>query len=531
LAAWLAEDRPQPVRRQGALLLAEMKRVTPQSLPLLADCLTAENDLLRSRAQLALRAVYGQKASVIGRAAIERLTEIDEAGGAEPSLLQTVGYWALTGIHHDRPDWLRAWAAGQTAVLPHIHYLDGDDTWEAYRELLESSETTVQTALLNAASSLLRYQNDGIPSDFSEQLLALARGAAPEVRRAALRASGHWRKEPDVLLAALRQSAPADEAERAVWYTALARLAARADGEAAEDAAAFLQAAFPEAAAQAAWVRLRVMRSLPAEKADEGLLAALFQALPDGERLLTTLLQAGTDDDGWGQYHKAIVALLREATPGEAGGLALLLDKLEEALAGPDWEPRRMALAAVAACAADMPDALNLVRERESLAQLLIDGTKDAGSHNSRRFGITALSHLRMASPPVVHTLLAACRDVAVVQADAVAAAGRFRHLSAEFAREEALRPLAEALVGESGAAAYVAAQLLAALGRSPAAQGVPGLRPRIVTLLRDALAHPRSQEPVYLLENTFFSSNTITAKGSRTQIVLWALARVNGLV
>ena len=169
--------------------------------------------------------------------------------------------------------------------------------------------------------------------------------------------------------------------------------------------------------------------------------------------LLEALLEAGTDDDPWSTYHERIVALVRALVERNGDLLDPLLAALEAALAGDDWPAKRIRLAAVAACAGAMPDALNLARSPDELEELLVWGTQDAGSHHSRRFAITALSHLRVATPAAVEALLAAGRDVAQVQRDAVAAAGRFRHLArGAFAREEALDALAVALTGESAA-------------------------------------------------------------------------------
>lgn len=95
----------------------------------------------------------------------------------------------------------------------------------------------------------------------------------------------------------------------------------------------------------------------------------------------------------------------------------------------------------------------------------------------------------------------------------------------AAFDHEEALAPLAESLTGASGAAAYVAAHLLAALGSSPAALGVPGLRERIALLLSDALRHPDAGREVYL-----FSGSSIESKGPLSQALFAALVQVWGL-
>jgi hypothetical protein len=136
------------------------------------------------------------------------------------------------------------------------------------------------------------------------------------------------------------------------------------------------------------------------------------------------------------------------------------------------------------------------------------------------------LSHLREATPVVIEVLLTASQDVSYVQQDAVEAAARFRHLSDEFSHEESLTPLTEALTSESGARAYVAARLLAALGSSPAALEVPGLRERIAEILANVLKHPNAEQEVYLMS----SSSNIEHKGPLSQALFAALVKVWGL-
>jgi len=117
---------------------------------------------------------------------------------------------------------------------------------------------------------------------------------------------------------------------------------------------------------------------------------------------------------------------------------------------------------------------------------------------------------------------------VSAVQGDAVAAAGRFRHLSPDFVQEAALEPLEQALEGESAATAFVAARLLAALGSAPAAVEVEGLRGRVAATLSAALrrlqAEGRRRE-VYLL-----SGEKIEHQGTLAQALFDALVKVVGL-
>jgi hypothetical protein len=135
-------------------------------------------------------------------------------------------------------------------------------------------------------------------------------------------------------------------------------------------------------------------------------------------------------------------------------------------------------------------------------------------------------AHLREVTPTVIKVLLTASQDVSYVQQDAVDAAARFRHLSKdEFSRQASLAPLTEALTGESGARAYVAARLLDALGSSPAALEVPGLRERIAEILADALRQPNAGREVYL-----FEGSRIESQGPLSQALFAALVKVWGL-
>jgi hypothetical protein len=344
----------------------------------------------------------------------------------------------------------------------------------------------------------------------------------PDVQAGALTALGHVQNPPPGIIDHLLT----DHASRLTAFAPLARLAARSQAAARERVLACLRDALPDAAAAAALVRLVVTTAGQEIETGSGL-ATLAQDLPDRSALLAALLGAGTDDDLWGDYHERVVALIRELV--QAGGEALLrqlLHALRRVLDGADWPPKRIALAGVAATAAAMPDVLNAALPRDQLEPLLLEGSHEAESHSARRYAITALSHLRVATPAVLAALLDAAADVAQVQGDAVQAAGRFRHLSPDFKETESLAPLAQALTGPSGARAYLAARVLAALGRSPAALSLPGLRERIAAILADALRHPDAGREVYLLSGVDY----IKSQGSLSQALFAALVEVWGL-
>ena len=127
-----------------------------------------------------------------------------------------------------------------------------------------------------------------------------------------------------------------------------------------------------------------------------------------------------------------------------------------------------------------------------------------------------------MLTPEALAALLAAAHDVDKVQQDAITAAGDFRRLHPGFNQAEALDSLVAAFHGESGAAAYLTAQVLAALGSSPAALQIPGLRGRIAQALSDGVQDAPAVEMVYLLRG-----DKIEEAGTRAQVLLAALSLV----
>jgi hypothetical protein len=140
--------------------------------------------------------------------------------------------------------------------------------------------------------------------------------------------------------------------------------------------------------------------------------------------------------------------------------------------------------------------------DQARLEALLLEGMQDFGNHHSRRFAITALSHLCILTPAILTALLEAVCDEPEVQQDAIAAAGRFYYLSPDFQRDETFALFTAALSGESLAVAYVAAKLLGVLGSLAVSMGDYALSRRIAGLLGEALHHPNAQKIVYLFDN-----------------------------
>ncbi len=144
----------------------------------------------------------------------------------------------------------------------------------------------------------------------------------------------------------------------------------------------------------------------------------LLGAGPEGLGLtppqaLAALLAAGSDDDLWDAYHERVVRAARKLLEAQPEALfPALLGHLEDALTtADDWPPQRIALAVAAAAAEALPAYFRRRADPARLERLLVQATRDAGSFNTRRFALTALSHLRRVTPAVAGALLAALRD------------------------------------------------------------------------------------------------------------------------
>jgi hypothetical protein len=344
------------------------------------------------------------------------------------------------------------------------------------REALAPSAAK-QSSFLNRLESWLNEAQDG------------------EIAAAMANVPGHWKTAPNeaarILLAFLQRADRMRDANvEAAAQHALARLAAREESLRPQ-ALALLEAALPASAP--ALARLLATRHNDAA----ALLAALNTHLPDPIALLKALLDAGTDDDVWeDDYHGRLVAAVQAHVAAHAQTLPVLLARLRETLRGKDWQPRRMALAAVAACVESFPiQVQNAAGGAQALETLLIQGSQDTGSHNSRRFALTALSYLRAVTPRVVSVLLAALdENIDIVHQDALQAASRFQRIAGD--AQEVLNQLIPHLHGPSALRAYGVAKLLGALARSPAGEAA-ALRPPIIRALAEALQDPFSEQKV----------------------------------
>ena len=127
-----------------------------------------------------------------------------------------------------------------------------------------------------------------------------------------------------------------------------------------------------------------------------------------------------------------------------------------------DWEHRDPVLGTVANLAELSPAHVNAyIEDRPELADKLTEHCSAHDSFNTRRFALTALSHLRHISPDLGQALLHCCTDVWEVCEAAIDAAKLFQQFE-----PAVLDVLVPALTGSSVNTAYTVTLLLRELGR-----------------------------------------------------------------
>lgn len=552
LTQW-ARGTDTRLQASGGLLLAEMGEWEAAALGVVAPLLVDGEDLFRYRARQALladrgAAVWGQeKLEDLARLAAHSGTGDGVASASEDGyLIETTCAWALNRVVYDRGEWLQEWVrryrAGEThlgRLLSSIHKLS-DEVWPVFVGLLGEGDAPTRSLLLESASWLLRLGQT--PVDFlhplADCLLAPAEEEG-EVGRDALEALGHFAgvRANDKAIAHIRNELLARSGhavgDSPLW-TALARLAgAKNEDEGAEvrllsEVELLLAQTPPGPGVDSALVRLLVERQKKPgffgrdEFDPTQPLAELAALRPHPATQLAAFLAAGSDDDGWSEsYHGRAAACLSGLVQQHDGLLPALVEALSGSLDEDHWPRHRMALAGLARLAQDAPGLFN--RAGAALQEPLLRASRSPGSFNSRRFAITALSHLREITPAVLAALLRLAGDESVVQRDVIAAAGRFNRLHPSLG--EALpAELVAALSGVSSVRAYVAVKVLEALGTSTAARSAPALRGRIVDALAAALRDENSRRPVWL-----FVDDEIKQEGTLDQHLYAALLRVAG--
>ncbi|MDW8147275.1 MAG: hypothetical protein RMJ48_13430 [Roseiflexaceae bacterium] len=520
---WLTSDDPV-ARASAGLLLLEAGERAPKHVTAALDLLTSPHDLFRYRAYRAL--VRDTDADEWPLPAIKTLARVAlgqhgraDAPAGEAYLREMYAGWALDRIRHTRADWIVEWIARSDAgdpvsrrILRSIHRL-ADECWSPLLDGLRTAGPATQDAILNSLSWLLQ----NTPPDHPhlpvavDALLDLSAAPAP-VGPAALRALGSARALSAEQAARLCRLAEQPDPPEALWAT-LARLSALPDADAINAA---LAAAPDTSAVRAARVRQVVQRySIAPEK--------LAGIAPEPRDRLAALLAAGTDNDVWGDYHERIADAIRDLLTAHDDLLPELLTLLHAPLTDETWPAQRIALAALAQCAAAMPERFNDLAATSDLVTLLLAITAHPHSFSARRFAIIALAALREINADVLAALFRLAGDTATVQDDVIAAAQRLNRLHPALG-ERLPEELVQALTGESAIRAYVAAQVLEALGASAATMITPGLRRQIVTVLADALRDPRSRRSVWR-----WDGDDIKEDGTLDQHFYRALLRVAG--
>ncbi len=520
-------SQPNLFSQHSSLLIGEFDIITPDSLPHLLTCLMSRKDLTRYRAIKVL--TRERLASTWGRKSIEFLAirhkELDKDEREFFPLINTCIDWALCEVKHDEATWLSSWAeAGQTVILSRINQLR-DDCWDSFFGLLKSGSPDVKVSLLGSVARL--WQLERIPIQQQSLLIDLCFSIFhlqnESCKHAALNALKYIpQPEPEIIIAIMDAMDVGSEAACAV----LAHHGVHWSEDERKSAWSHLREYGDEAYSALVYQTI-VTSQLESDLQESSMILPILQnEIPDSTALLTALLAAGADDDPWKPYHDTVVAVVAELAQSAEGLLVALLQKLDQALTGEAWPAKRMTLAGVAACAAVMPDALNQAMPAHDLETLLVRACRVADSFTARHRAITALGHLRTVTPRGLQALLDASRDLSVVQQNAVEAAGLFQRFSPWFSHDQALVPLAEALAGESGASALVAARLLAAVATAPSALEVAGLRDRITQVLVNALDGPHVREEVWLLEE----DGSFNAHGTVYKAILDALIQVVGV-
>jgi hypothetical protein len=465
-------------------------------LPLLVMDLESPDDQRRQTARELLGQSYA--ASVLSLALIEQIAQLADQYDSTYQVGTQLS-WCLNRLKHNQPAWIEQWLAAAAiseanpalTILSSIHELTAE-VWQVILADLPQAPGHVRKALFESISWVARL-NGEVLTDVEALLTLLPQLSEVSERVALLQTLGYWPQAHSAVGEALLAYTPTQETEWAAYYQALAQLAAK-EASLQESVMISLRGATHEAA-KAALVRLHLL--LTKDNQTEGFSQQVAADLPDMKIRFQALVQAGIDDDSWVEgYHVVLVQAARTLLLAhEPQLLPLLLARCEQ-MAQQQWQTRRLLLALLAAVIEVMPRAVEKrAAERGlDLEALLVASATDMQSFTARRSALTALSYLPRASTIALPVLLAGCRDIEVVQADAIEAARRWPRVEGEW-----LPRLAEALAGESGSTAYGVTQLLGALGTKTTGTPVEW-RDEIMRLLVAALQDERSQEEVFVL-------------------------------
>ena len=478
MRAWLEHRLPQ-AQRTAALLLAERHAITTDTAALVGGLLSADDDLLRSRA--IARVAPGpfcvqMSVTTMGPRAVTLLAR-DQPGSAAG--LVTVTGWHRNRLLHDDPQALSAWcdAAEQDSsdpaasrIVSGISWLT-TPAWLLLLDRLRDGSPTLQASILHAISGMLYQGTDGdgdfqqpqgalrIDTERWEQLHAVLAAIDPEPLRAMeLLPISSISQVLDTVDVVLPSTGPVPDGTSG-------RRASRALRDASVTSFGTILAAADQAAIRQGLYRI-----------GEAKAASIYTALHDVQLVRQRRLGPDRADGPWTGLLTAWVSqLLRRPSIGEVD--ATELDAVLEALA---------------AAAQVEPESFRQHAHAAELSQRLADKGLHHGGYLGRAAAATLLGALRYGSPDVFQALRSMLHDSAVeVRQAAMEAILRLRRFDRRL-----IRDLTNALSGTSVTVAWASAQLLGAIGantRTP-----KDARDAIIAALAAAAGDPRSRRQVH---------------------------------
>ncbi len=482
LERWLAAE-DEGVRDHAALLLTEVGRIGPRTVPSVVRLLQSPDDRTRRRAARTLNNPLQVPAwptlsvSLLGRETVEMLTaETLRHFGHRPAVALVLRAFHCKLVYDDPAliaEWARRAAAGGPGAdvaeqaLTQVEALT-PPVWQALVEALRLPCRGVRVSVLRSVCQVLfRATMTDERRKVSEAQWAAFLAVVPEIDRAALR-------DVPVLLGGPR---------------ALVHSAEIALGRADDDAGK-VQAA-EEVLLSEHGSTLGDLLGEPAERMRQRLAAAADNNIyyPNDPKVY---LESGRKAAEPVKNNKPLFRLL----------LHWLVRSLEASPRDPPLYAKveNMLLAVAGAAGAEPMTLLNLATDDPALARLeplLVGAATHRGGRAGRCSAITLLGYLRRGSREALRALQAAMSDVEDVRQGAFLAVVNFRNVEdADLAALVGRPETATGLYHASAMAAFATAQLLVALARGE--RTTAGQRAQIQTALADAIRHPGSHRVVH---------------------------------
>jgi hypothetical protein len=469
LQQWLRRSRPL-VARHAALLLAEYRGMSRETIPALVEFMRADDDLLRHRAGRVIHSgkwsyeEFPMRSSLLGREGIEALWQANlELGYDDPGVAIALS-WHSHCLLYDDPRAISTWAtmlmdnaAGAPVAARCLSYVEAltPQVWEALLQALRTGNAAVKQAVLKAVASLQHRTTDKRPRLTGKQWEEFLE-VIPELDTECLKS---FRLLPathqhfiDVIQTVV--TAPAAEGN-----PDLVRRARELLWERHGTSYADILNSEPAAVAR----RLKDVAASLYYSTKLGKIRAAAEAIRDNPEWLKLLLR-------W------------------------LVTALQEGVRDPDdpFTPERSTLLELAAAAAQFsPATFASLADPDEFEPFLYLTIRHHNVFTGRAAAVRLLGYLRRISPRVVEALHHALRDVTQVQEAVMDAAPLFRRLD-----QTLLRRLFEGLDDPSAMAAYATAQMLTAIGRSERTS--PEQRRQILHALATAIGHPGSRRTVH---------------------------------